>query len=758
MRVPALAAPVDIVRDRWGIPHIWAASLEDAFYALGYVHAQDRLWQMEMNRRIASGRLAEILGPGALEIDRFMRTLGVRRAAERGLAALSADTRRMLDAYAAGVNAFLAATPVLPIEFWLTGARPEPWTPADSLAWVKMMAWDLGANWRNELLRMRLARSLPAERIHQLLAAEPGEPVPALPDLGTLYGELERDAVQLTRFAPDPAALGSNNWAVAGDRSLTGRPLLANDPHLDLSAPPVWYFAHLSAPGVEAIGATLPGVPAIVLGRTDRIAWAFTNTGSDVQDLYIEKLDGAGGYRAPDGPRDFEVFEETIEVKGREPVRLRVRATRHGPVVSDAVREAPGITPRGHVLALAWTALEPDDRTLEAALGFLRARNWEEFLAAARDFHTPQQNILYADVDGRIGFVAAGRVPLRRPDNDLRGLAPAPGWQARYDWVGWVPFDELPRRADPPEGLLWSANERIVPAGHRHHFTHEWQPDYRARRIAERLRAAPRHGVGSFAALQADVVSLAMRELLPHFLAARPRSEEARRALAALSRWDGAMTSERAEPLVAWAWLRAFTRRLYADELGEAFPEYWAPRAAFVAAVLARRNGMERWCDDVRTSTEESCAELLALSLEDALADLRRRYGSDSARWRWGEAHRAWHEHRPFARQRWLARLFDIRVPSPGDAYTVNVGRTEFANEERPYTNRHAASLRAIYDLADLERSLFIHSGGQSGNVLSRHYAAYSEAWARGEYVPMRTNRATIEAEPHRRLRLLPAR
>jgi penicillin amidase len=758
VRLAGLGAGADILRDRYGIPHIFADSQADASFAQGFVHAQDRLWQMEMSRRIASGRLAEIVGPGALETDRFLRTLGVRRAAQANLRTLDTETRELLESYAAGVNAFLASDPVLPPEFWLTGTHPEPWLPADSVAWVKMMAWDLGGNWRNELLRMRLAKTLPLARIHEFLPPYPGEPVPVIADLKELYSSMERDAVRLARFAPDNEGMGSNNWVVSGARSASGKPLLANDPHLGLTAPPVWYFAQLSAPGLNVIGATLPGVPGVILGRTERIAWGFTNTGPDVQDLYIEKLDAAGGYLAPDGARAFQTVDETIKVKGAESETLRVRVSRHGPVISDVMRAAQDLAPRGHVIAFAWTALAEDDRSMQAALKFARAREWDGFLAAARDFHSPQQNIAYADIEGNIGFVAAGRVPHRRPGNDLKGMAPAPGWLQKYDWAGYIPFEQLPRSFNPQSNAIVTANHRITPPGYPHFISSDWQPPYRADRIQQLLDATPKHTANSFARAQADVVSLAMRELLPKLLVTRPRSEAARKALALLAKWDGAMAPERAEPLIAWAWWRELTRAIYADELGDAFRQNWLSRAVFLGNVLSGDAQAARWCDDVRTPAVETCEEALALSLEAALADLSRRYGGDPARWRWGEAHLARHEHRPFGRQPLLAALFDISVPSPGDAYTVNVGRNNLYDEAQPFANRHAASLRAIYDLSDLEKSLYIHSGGQSGNILSEHYDAFSKAWAKNEYIPMRAERKTLEAEPHQLLRLVPAR
>jgi penicillin amidase len=669
------------------------------------------------------------------------------------------------------VNAFIATRPVLPVEFWLTGAKFEPWTPADSIGWVKMMAWDLGGNWRSELLRMRLAKTLPLARINEFLPPYPGEAPLELPDLHKLYSTLEKEAPRLAqanrgqtpisaKLGSDPnfqaEGLGSNNWVVSGARSATGKPLLANDPHLGLTAPAVWYFAHIKTPEFEAIGATLPGVPAIVLGRNTHFAWGFTNTGPDVQDLYLERLDGAGNYLAPEGPKAFTTYDETIKVKGGKDIRLQVRVSRHGPVISDVSRVARDAAPRGHVVAMQWTALREDDLTMQAAAKIARAKDWPGFVAALRDFHTPQQNVVYADAQGNIGFVAAGRVPVRKPENDLKGLAPAPGWLAKYDWAGFIPYDQLPREHNPSDGTIVTANHRITPRSYGHYITSEWQPPYRANRIGELLGAVSRHSIGSFARIQGDVVSLPVRELLPRLLKVAPRSDAARRALLLLRQWDGAMVDDRPEPLIVSAWWREFSRAIYADELGEAFRGNWRARAQFVTDVLNDKDQQGRWCDNVGTKAVEHCDELLAATLESALADLRARYGEDMAAWRWGAAHYARHEHRPFGRVPWLAPFFDITVPTPGDAYTVNVGRNRLDDEARPFANTHAASLRAIYDLSDLENSLYIHSAGQSGNILSPHYKSFTQAWAHGEYIPMVTDAKRIEAGGVKRLRLVP--
>ena len=726
-----LGARVEIIRDRHGIPHVFAASLEDVHFALGFVHAQDRLWQMEMNRRIGSGRLAEVLGPAALETDRFMRTLGLRRVAEANLERYDAQTRELLDAYAAGVNAFLATRPVLPLEFWILWFSPERWTPADSVVWTKVMALDLGGNWRSEVLRMRLSRVLPTERIQEFLAPYPGDAPARLPDLNALYSGLEKKLAPEKVFSEAPAADavgGSNSWVVSGARSASGKPLLANDPHLGLTAPPVWYFAHLNAPGLDAIGGTLPGVPAVLVGRNARIAWGLTNTGADVQDLYLERLDSP-----------FSEREEIIKVKGAADERLRVRMSRHGPVISEVSRSAVEAAPRGYAVSLAWTALAEDDLTMQAALKLPRASNWQEFLAGARELHAPAQSASYADVDGNIGAMTAGRIPRRKPANDLHGLAPAPGWDARYDWAGYVPFEELPRTFNPAGGTVVLANHKVTPPKYPHHITYEWQPPYRARRIQELLGTAERHDLASFRRMQADVVSLAARELLPRFLAARPVEK--------LQGWDGSMAADREEPLIMAAWWRELARALYADEMGEAFRANWSARAVFISNVLASQ---PHWCDHARTTPVETCNELLGQSLERALAGIQNRYSN------WGEAHVARHRHRPFTRNEWLARVFDIRTPSGGDAYTVNAGAMDFNDEAEPFANRHAPSLRMISDLADPQASLFIHSGGQSGNPLSSQYRNFTPAWARGEYVPMLTERRRLEADGVQRLVLVP--
>lgn len=753
---------IDIVRDANAVPHIYAGSLADAYFALGFVHAQDRLWQLEIQRRTASGRLAEILGPSALDTDRFLRTLGVRRNAERILPNLAPDAREALQAYADGINAWLLQRRgPLPPEFVITGAPPPaPWEPADSLAWQTMLAWDLGGNWSQELMRMRMAQHLSLAQINELLPPYPGDPVLATRDYTAWYRSLAGTTAQLAAVAAiaprsQVAGMGSNNWVVSGTRTRSGKPLLANDPHLGLSVPGLWYLAHLSAPGLNVIGASIPGLPAIVLGHNDRIAWGFTNTGPDVQDLYIERINPVDPrqYQTPDGWAAFDVRVESIGVKGQPDVPILVRSTRHGPVISGAlpIADRSALDVRTHVIAFAWTALRPDDLTLQAGLRMNRAANWQQFVSAVRDFNTPQQNIGYADVDGNIGFIAPGRIPLRAPENDLHGLAPAPGWDAHYDWQGFIPFESLPRTFNPAGDRIVTANQKIVDADSDTFLTSEWALPYRAERITALLAARDRHDVASFSAMQYDHVSLAALDLLPSLRATRPTSAIATQALHLLAGWDGSMEATLPQPLIVNAWMRELSRRLLAVPLGaDLMRDYWDLRTAqpFLVNVLRNAHGASHWCAvpaEGGAPAPADCGALLSQTLDAALRDLQARYGGAPENWHWGMAHVALLGHRPFGKVPWLAPWFDLREPVPGDTYTINVGQYALRDAEAPFASRHGPGLRAIYDLADLENSRFIEAGGQSGNRLSPFYGNTLRPWAAGGSLPMRTRRADVE-------------
>ena len=797
-----VAAPVEVVRDRHGIPHILARNEEDALFALGYVHAQDRLWQMEMNRRIGAGRLAEVLGAAAVDTDRLLRVLGFYRRAKASLAYLEPEARRQLAAYVNGVNAWLETREgPLPPEFLVVGFEPEPWTEADTVVWARVMALDLAREWSRDLMRLRMSAFLAPERIIDFYTPYRGDkprgvqlPGPSAPaperesagpppdaevdptadpatgaDRGSpLSGESAPPVPPAHNFTaaaglalPSPSGLpGSNSWIVAGAKSATGKPLLANDPHLGLTVPSVWYFAHLSWPGRDVVGATFPGMPLVVLGHNGRVAWGFTNTGADTQDLFIEKLDpeNPARYLTPAGYRRFDVHREVIRVKDGEDVVLRVRETRHGPVLDDASAGAAGASPPGHVLALGWTTLRDDDLTVQAGLGLPEARDWASFAANLRDFHSPPLNVSYADVEGNIGFLVSGRIPVRPepgPGEARPGTMPRPGWDGDHDWSGFISFDALPRVFNPPGEAIVTANHDVTREDYPHRLTFEWAAGYRAERILERLASRPRHDAESFRSLQQDRVSLFARALLPRLRGVDlgpDSSPLARRARNLLEGWNGDMDPERPEPLVFQAWIWEFGRLATADELGPVQRPAWGRKGPFIQRILETS---EAWCDDVATARSENCDEMLARALEGAVSRLADRQGDDPSAWRWGEEHRALAEHRPLASSP-LAPLFNLHGPAPGSIYTVNSFEFSPLDDERPFTSTHGPSLRAIYDLADLDRSLFIHSTGQSGNLLSSLYDSFEEGWRNGEYVTIPTRREAFEDGALGRLRLVP--
>lgn len=753
LKVAGLEAPVEIVRDEHAIPHIFAQSEHDAYFAMGFVLAQDRLWQMEFQRRLAAGRLSEIIGPRTLDIDKFIRTLGIPQASVAAAKALSPEGRAALEAYAAGVNAFLATRGgALPLEFILLGASPEPWRIEDTIGWTKMMAWDLSGNAFDEALRARMAAFLSAEQLAVLWPEYPTS------DLGREREALRQLAPLLRRvaevFPSRPVdGLGSNNWVLSGAHTKSGKPLLANDPHLGLSTPSLWYLAHLKAPGLDVIGGTLPGIPTPVLGRTDQIAWGFTNTGPDVQDLYLERLDPADPkqYLTPDGPRPFVERTEVIKVKGEADVTLVVRESRHGPIVTDLLEKSEGFVTKDQVVAFAWTALAPDDITAQAGIRLSSAKDWAGFLKAGREFVAPQQNIVYADREGHIGYLAPGRVPIRQSDI---GWLPADGATTEGDWIDVIPFDDLPQRFDPPEGRIVTANNRVVEPDYRYFIARDFSPPYRADRINELLDAQEKHDVESFAAIQQDVRARGLMKLLPLLLErAKVETPEAQAMLERLKAFDGTMAADKAEPLVVMTWLRHLMRALFADELKDTFSDYWAIQLEPMALALTQ---LPAFCDDVGTDAKEDCGAIVSGAFAQALSDLAERYGKDPASWRWGEAHAVQAKHRILGQVPLIGPLFEIAMPHGGEKDTVNAGGYDVTNEANPFRQIHGPGYRAVYDLAEPDRSVFIQSSGQSGNPFSPYYKNFAALWAEGRYVPMVTDRAKLEAGALGTLKLSP--
>jgi penicillin G amidase len=728
VRIAGLTGPIDIGFDSDGIPRIRAANAVDAAAALGLVHARDRLFQMEMMRRAASGRLSEIAGLATLDFDRTMRTLGLRRRAVADYPTLPPETRAVLEAYARGVNAWIAERGRFSAPEFLFLGRPEPWQPVDSLLWGETMGLWLSFNWRTELSRQSLAGRVPQPMIDELWPPVSGEGRPQAklePILSHVASEL---AAVLPRF-PDPYTLpgtASNEWAVDGRHTATGAPLLAGDPHLAFGFPGIWYLARIETPDGVLAGATAPGVPFLVLGHNGHIAWTFTTTGADVQDVFVETPAGNGDYQTPDGPRPFVVREERIKVRGEPDQVLAVRETRHGPVVSD-LRDAGG-----PILAVAMANLAPGNVAAAGLLALNQARDVAAAGKAAAMITSPAQNLLVADRE-RIALYVTGRVPIRRAGD---GSAPVSG-DGSHDWIGWASGDQLPHVVAPPSGRLVNANDRIAPPDFPVFLGRDWFGDWRAARIRELLGRSDRHTAADFARMQVDVHSTFARQILPMLLSVPAADDITRRAQGLLRDWDGSMTMNAPQPLIFNAWTQFFYGRVL-QQAGIAVHDA-GPLAEFVAFLLTPAGA--HWCGG-------DCTAMLQAALADAVGDLTRRFGNDPAQWRWGEAHPAIFAHPMLRPLPILGTLGTLSIPSPGDDTTIDRGGPVY----KQFQSVHGAEYRGVYDLADLDRSLFIMAPGQSGNLLSRHARDFLTRWRDGATITLGptadTTTATIRLTP----------
>ena len=698
---------------------------------------------MEYQRRIGAGRLAEILGPRLVETDRFLRTIGYRRAAESAWKSLSPRARELVEAYVRGINSFLFSSSARPVEFRILRCTPAPFDPVDSLVWAKLMAWDLGRNARDEIRRARFIAAVGEKRAAELLPPVPDEPTilehgewipPRSPIVSRfplpvsrlpvpLLAQLEAVFARAGARDPGDPGLGSNSWVLAGSRTVSGRPILANDPHLALRAPSVWYVARLVAPGFSVAGATLPGLPGVVIGHNDRIAWALTSLEPDVEDLFVEELDPAdpSRYRWRGEWKRFEARRETIRVRGGSDVVVLVRSSVHGPIVTDVLEGASSL---GRAVAFRWTALDDADRTAEAIEGIDRAADWKEFVSAVRLFRAPPQNFLYADVAGHIGYAASGAIPIR-PRAD--GLLPVSG-AGEDDWSVYVPFEELPKVLDPARGFLVAANNRVSAGSVSDRTAWDGPEPYRARRITQRILAKERLGVSDVRSIQLDRVSLQAEELLPLLLGTAPADAPSREALRRLRDWNREFAPESAAAAIYAAWYRELAR-MPEDELGSVPPG--VVRSRFLIDALASDSD---WCDDLRTRARETCADFRSATLARAVSFLRRRLGRDPDRWRWDRLHHARFPHGVFEAVAGLRGIFSLETGQGGDASTVNVGAYQL---DGSFRMTDGPSYRQIVDLADPQAAVFVHPTGQSGNVFDRRYRDLLPLWRQGEFLPL---------------------
>ncbi|MFO0106869.1 MAG: penicillin acylase family protein [Burkholderiales bacterium] len=782
LKLAGLSGDVTVTRDAADVTHIEGASALDTWRALGFVHAQERGWQLEFNRRLMRGELSEILGAATLDTDKLMRTLGIIGMAQKQLKGLSPATQAALQAYSDGIQNAWASGAVRPSpEFKILGTvaggpKGQAWSPEDSLGWALMMALDLGGNWGQEFARLSASQVLNHEQLWQLMPPYPGEKPATAVDLPALYAELgvyapKDKAASAIHTAPNALAQwsadwvrdvgilegkGSNNWVVPGSRTVSGKPLLANDPHLALSSPAIWYFARLKAPAgqlpgghkhpaLDVIGATLPGLPFVVLGRTQGVAWGFTNTGPDVQDLYLEQLDATkpGQYRTPTGWAAFEARAETIRVKGQGDVTLQVRNTRHGPVISDVQPQYRQlINGQRYAMSLRWSALTEDNKTVESGMLTNWAQTVPELQKAFTDNHAPMQSVVMADTLGEVAFQAVGKLPLRSPQNDIRGVAPAPGWLARYDWTGWLPANQNPAlNRDTIEAKGWhaTANQNILSPGYAHFVGSDWTTPERFDRIEQLLAARPQHSRTSLQAIQNDVISLGAKSLLPVVLTAKPQHPLGDQALKMLITFDGQMTADSAAALVFNVWADELTRGLLVPHLGaDRFKALYGKRhfRAAVEGILKRSDPF--WCGAA------GCPVQVSAALDRALSRIAAKQGQNMSAWRWGAWHPAISSHKPFGKVPLLNTLFDVRTESAGDLFTVNVGQYWANDPKEPFANRHAASMRAVYDLSDPEQSVFIYQTGQSGHVFDTRSRSMASAWAAGHYRLLQQNSTAV--------------
>ncbi len=760
IEVAGLSAPVEVIRDKWGVPHIYAQNEHDLFFAQGYVHAQDRLWQMEFNRRVGSGTLSAILGEATLDTDRFLRTLGLRRAAEKDWALADDDMRAVMEAYADGVNAYVEAhRDRLPLEFTILGVDPEPWTPVDSLTWGKVIAYGLGANYDYELLRARIIGDLGKEAAQELLPPYPdGAPVIVPPEArgytwlrGARFDGLDAVASVVGNPGLDR---GSNSWVVHGSRTATGLPLLADDTHLDLDMPSVWYENGLHGGRFDTVGFSFLGVPMVIIGHNDRIAWGVTNLPADVQDFYIERLDD------PDNPtqyefqgqwQDLQIVPETIEVKGEEPVVLDVLLTHHGPIMNDVLGDLEDAEP----LALRWTALEGTNLFNSVFLISL-ASNWEEFREGVSYWDAPSQNFVYADVEGNIGYQAPGKIPIRAPGH--QGLVPVPGWTGEYEWQGYIPFDELPRMLNPPAGYIATANNKVISDDYPYHLAYEWSAPYRVQRITDLLADDDSVTIEDIRGIHAQTYSLPAEALRPYLLAVEAEDEMQAGALAQVEEWDLYHETDAAGASVYQTWYWFLVQNTLRDELGDDLMDKYLgqPNSHLAMMTDLMTQAGSPWFDDVKTAEVETRDDIASRSLADAVAWLSERYGVRPEEWEWGRLHTKTFIHQPLGQSGIgvLESLFNSKtITARGDNFTVDAAWFDF-NE--PFAMTGGSSQRYIADLSDWSNSLTIHTTGQSGQLFHRHREDFIPLWQEIKYHPMLFSREEAEANAEGVLTLTP--
>ena len=753
--LPGLDADVEVITDRWGVPHVYARSAGDAYAAQGYLHAAERLWQMDFTRRASQGRLAEIVGEPGLPLDRFFRTLGLNRIARKKAKDFDDESREIATRYLAGIRCALETLPT-PAEYQLLGITPDfPTTAEDALidaASVSlMMSFQLSANWQFELLRAELAARLGPERAREL-SPFMGPEAPLVAVSSSEFPNVAQQFRDAAYGAGVRRGVGSNNWVVSGAKTTTGKPLLANDPHLMVQMPAIWMEMHLSCPDFDVAGVSLPGLAGISIGHNARIAWGFTNTGADVADVFVERLSPDGAtYEFKGKQLPVRRIREKIFVRGETKPRVHeVRETRHGPLITAVI--AGGTSPEvvegriSETVALRW--MQRDLPLSQRAVGMMnKASNWQEFRAAARAWPIAGQNMVYADVDGNIGYQFTGTVPIRMRGS---GVAPVPGWTGEYEWKGTIPFDDLPYTLNPECGFIGTANHRLVDVDYPYHLTHDWEMPHRARRIVAMLTAKEQLDHDDFKAMHMDTFSGIAADLVPLFLQAEVTGERETEALKYVETWDLRLDADSTGAAVFNSWFARVAEAMFAERLGpQLYEEYfprksWTTNWAYDAVRDALVNPQAFWVGGDGGDNAGERDRLLGRALTAAIGDLDAQLGGDVADWRWGRMHRVHFRH---ILANAIPPLDDLLSAGPfevgGGDDTLNRG---VLHPSEGFADGAIASYRQIVDLADFDRTETIITTGNSGNPASPHFADQAPMWAAGEYHPAPFTRSAVEA------------
>jgi penicillin amidase len=744
--VPGLKEPVEVLRDRWGVPHIYARTDDDLFFAQGFVVAQDRLFQIDLWRRVGVGETAAVLGPDALEGDRFARLVRYRGDPDAEWASYSTDARRIASAFTRGINAAIDQTgDRLPVEFQVLGIRPAHWRPEDCLA--RMSGVIMTHNFSSEVSRSGLVAAVGTEQARRLAPTDP--PRAYAPAPGLDLAGLDRSVLAGYNRATGPLSFrlgrdGSNNWVVDGSRSVSGKPLMANDPHRTIALPSLRYLVHLHAPGWDVIGAGEPGIPGVAVGHNERIAWGFTIAGLDQADLYVEetKPDDPTQYRLGDHWERMTVVREKVTVKGeKDPAEVELRFTRHGPVLHQD-------EPRHRAYALKWAGSEPGSAAYLGSLAVDRAGSWPEFLRALESWKSPGENMIYADVDGNIGWVAAGLMPVRK---GWDGLLPVPGAAAAYEWQGFLPVKDLPQTFNPASHFIATANHNIVPAGYPHEIGYEFATPYRFERIRQRLEVKAKLDREDFVSIQQDSTSLPGQALARLARGLSADDPGLRPYLDLMARWDGVLSLDTpAGPLYA-AWLDELLTEFYRPYVPKQLLGFVAGKSGVPGMLAALETPDRTWFGDQPAVQRD---RLLRETLTTAVGKVKSLLGDDPGRWSWGKLHVAVFRHPLSVLGPAYAKAFDLGpVPRPGDGYTPNA-----ASYNAKFEQVSGASYREVFDLADWDRALATSTPGQSGQPGSPHYADLLPLWAEGKYFPLAFSRGKVEEVTRQRLLLKPTR